>query len=481
MTSGGHTLGITHSGTACLKLRTHINLIVGCLSAAFIALAVSVEVDSTRRAVGEEIYAVNVVASQILGQVVASQGQANQPSEPLVKFLESLGRVRANEITLADRDGIVLYRSPGSTYKAGRSAPKWFVRLLLPSEATQQFTTANGARLTVAANASRAILDGWDDIRRLILGGLLALGVLAVLVFWLVGRALAPLPVIAKGLARLQEGDLAFRLPPLHGYEAHIIGRAFNDMALAVQQKVDAQRQAREAEARLDDRRELALLIEQRIEEERRMIARELHDEFAQSVTAIRSLAVVIATQTRESGSSAHEAAQLISTEAARLYDAMHGLIPRLAPLTLDTVGLGDTLASFVTEWQSRNPDVQLSLKQSLEAELGPSVALAVYRIAQEGLINALRHGKPTAVSIEVDARAERVAVKVADDGVGLPVDWMRPGRFGLRGLMERVEKLRGSLQVGSAHDGRGVLLSAEIPLGAAMRAEPKLRVGVTP
>src|SRR6202022_829788 len=105
---------------------------------------------------------------------------------------------------------------------------------------------------------------------------------------------------------------------------------------------------------RLEERRELALLIEQGVEEERRLIAHELHDEFGQSVTAIRSLATAIATQSGEPAMS--EAARLISQEAARLYDAMHGLIPRLAPLSLDTLGLAESLQSLVRDWRAPHP-----------------------------------------------------------------------------------------------------------------------------
>ena len=112
-----------------------------------------------------------------------------------------------------------------------------------------------------------------------------------------VGRALAPFPIIASGLERIQRGDLAFRLPALAGSEAQTIGAAFNRMAQAVEDKVQAERKAREAETRLEERREMARLVEQRVEEERRLIAHELHDEFGQSVTAIRSLALAIATQ----------------------------------------------------------------------------------------------------------------------------------------------------------------------------------------
>src|SRR6202034_1620353 len=138
-----------------------------------------------------------------------------------------------------------------------------------------------------------------------------------------VARLFKPIPIIADGLERLERGDLTFRLPPLAGSEASHIGSAFNRMAPSLEDKVRAERQAREAEARLEERREMASLADQRVEEERRLIAHELHDEFGQSVTAIRSLALAIATQTTQAPMS--EAARLISEEAGRLYDAMHG------------------------------------------------------------------------------------------------------------------------------------------------------------
>jgi two-component system sensor histidine kinase UhpB len=446
-----------------LKLRTHINLIVGCLSAAFIALVVSVQLDSTRRAVGEEIAAANIVASQLLGQVAAQHDTV-----ALHRFLDSLGRVRANEILLYASDGALLYQSPLATYKAGREAPKWFSNLLLPKTTAREFTLQDGSRLTVTANASRAILDGWDDMKTLLWSGALALGVLNGLVFWLVSRALAPLPVIADGLSRLQQGDLKYRLPMLQGYESGIIGTAFNDMATAVQEKVAAERHAREAEASLEERREFAKLVEQRLDEERRMIARELHDEFAQSVTAIRSLAVAISTQVPDDKSPTHEAAQVISAEAGRLYDAMHGLIPRLAPLALDTLGLSETLQSMVNEWRQRNPKLRFSLQQNLPTGLGHSAALTIYRIVQEGLSNAIRHAQATQIDVAIEYDERRVQVTILDDGVGLSDEWSRPGRFGLRGLRERTAYVRGTFSVSNRTDKSGVEVRAEIPLEAA-------------
>jgi two-component system sensor histidine kinase UhpB len=422
------------------------------------------EIQSTRAAVREEIEAANRVAATLLGRLAAIYSREGG-SELTLQFLQQLGRVRANEITLKSAMGEVLYRSPPSTYKAGRAAPAWFARMLAPQPARHTFPLPGGSQLVVEAETSRAIIDAWDSILRLLLLSAVMFMAVNGLAFWLVSRALAPFPVIANGLERIQRGDLAFRLPPLPGHEAGVIGAAFNRMAQAVEDKVQAERKAREAETRLEERQEMARIVEQKVEEERRLIAHELHDEFGQSVTAIRSLAQAIATQGGARDPATGEAAKLISDEAARLYDNMHGLIPRLTPLSLDTLGLATTLDNLVKDWQRRYPTIEMSLRQSFSADLGPSVTLAIYRVVQEGLINALRHAQASKVGIAVESDKNSIVVTLTDDGVGLPADWSRPGHFGLRGLAERVEHLGGAFTVSNCPN-RGVRLKAEIPLG---------------
>lgn len=446
-----------------MKLRTHVNLIVASLSAAFVCLAAWLQIDGTRRAVGEEIAGANVITNQLLGRIIANYDQTHDVT--LQTFLQQLGRVRAHEITLRTASGQVIYRSPPSPYKAGRAAPDWYAALILPTTPVHVFTLANGSQVIVEANASRAILDGWDDLTHLMIVGGIAFAALNIAVFWLVGRAVAPWPVIVDGLTRIEQGDLRHRLPELKGYEANMIGSTFNRMAVALEEKLLSDRKAVEAEQRLEQRRELDRLIEQRLDEERRVIARELHDEFAQSVTAIRSFAVVIANQHPPESRTA-EVARLISTEAARLYDAMHGLIPRLAPLTLDTLGLAETLEGFIKQWQGRHPSIDFSLHHELPTELGDSATIAIYRVVQEGVINAVRHARPTRVEVSVVHSDSHVRVRVTDNGIGLPEDWSRPGHFGLRGLQERMATLGGTLTL-NKHQPHGVELLADIPLGA--------------
>ena len=448
-----------------MRLRTRLNLVVGALSAAFVIVLIAAEVESARTSVREEIEAANRVASQLLGRLAMVYSRVGGP-DLVLQFLQQLGRVRANEVSLQTGTGQVLYRSPPATYKTGREAPAWFAQLLAPQQATYTFPLPGGIVLAVQAQPSRAVLDAWDDITRLTAFAAAMFVIVNGLAFWSVKRALEPFPVIAAGLERLQEGDLGFRLPSLAGNEAHAIGAAFNRMAQAMQDKVQAERKAHDAEARLEERREMTLLADQRVEEERRLIAHELHDEFGQSVTAIRSLAQAIATQAGADDPATGDVARLISEEAARLYDAMHGLIPRLTPLSLDSLGLAATLESLVRDWQRRHPAIALTLRQELPIDLGPSVTLAVYRVVQEGLINALRHAQASRVDICVLCDVRHIVATVTDDGIGFAGEWARPGHFGLRGLTERVRQLGGTFHIGNTQ-GRGVSLAADIPLGA--------------
>lgn len=204
------------------------------------------------------------------------------------------------------------------------------------------------------------------------------------------------------------------------------------------------------------------IVIEQRLEEERRLIAHELHDEFGQSVTAIRSLAQAIVGQSSQPP--LQEAARLISEEAARLYDAMHGLIPRLAPAAPDALSLSEALEGLVRDLQRRHPSVMLTLRHELPFNPGSGVALAAYRVAQEGLVNALRHAHASHVDVELRAEPRSLTVTVTDDGVGLPEDWSRPGHYGLRGLGERVGHVGGKLTLRN-QGSCGTLLAAEFPL----------------
>jgi two-component system, NarL family, sensor histidine kinase UhpB len=449
-----------------MTLRLRINLIVGALTVLFTIGIMALQLRNMRDSVNEEVVAANRVASQLLNRTVWRYAAQGTPT--LTAFLQSLGRVRSNDITLFDAKGSALYNSPPSPYKAGRDAPEWFAKLVAPLPSVQAFDFPDG-KLEVRANASRAVLDAWDEMRQLAGAALALLVLVNAAVFWLVGRAVRPFGQITEALNRLQGGQFDVALPKLPGREAGAIGAAFNRMVTELRTHIETERRAARAEAQLHDSRELARWIDQHVEQERRLIARELHDELGQSVTAMRSLAVSIEQRVAASDAQSAEAARVIADESSRLYDAMHGIIPRLAPLVLDNFGLVEALNDLVERTRRSQQGITIDTDFALgDVALPAELALTLYRAAQEGITNALQHGQAKAIGLAVHADAREVTLALTDDGIGLPADgWRRPGHYGLRWLAERVESLQGELRV-EGNTPRGVQLLILIPIAQA-------------
>jgi two-component system sensor histidine kinase UhpB len=447
-----------------VSLRLQINLIIAVLMSLFIGTVVYQQIQDTRSSVREEIEGSNQVATQFLTRV--SWVYEVSGLRGMLSFLDQLGRVRANDVSLYSPAGELVYASPPSTYKSGRDAPRWFAGLVSPPAQRQEIRVGDG-RLVIQANSSRAVLDGWDTLERLLWIGAIALAVINALVFWLTGRVLHPLQIVIKGLKRMEQGDYQARLPALTGKEGRLMSLAFNRTAQAVADSAAAQKLATEARQRLQENRELTQMIQAHIEEERRSIARELHDELGQSITAIKSIGQSILQRPDSHDQRVTEAARLIVDTAGRMYDAIHEMIPRLRPFALDSFGLGDALSDLAGEWRTRHPQVEMRL--TIDEPLPPlndAVTTSAYRIVQEALINALRHAAPSRIDVSVAAGSDQLIVRVDDNGVGLPPTWDQPGHYGVRGMRERAAALGGTFELCAGRDG-GTQVVARLPLAA--------------
>jgi two-component system sensor histidine kinase UhpB len=445
-----------------MSLRLQINLLLAGVIVVFAVVVLSFELVDTRRSVREETEAANRVATQLLGYFVNTYAKTSTPI--VLESLERLGRVRSTEITLRDDAGNEVYHSPPSPYKAGRYAPAWYSALVSPEPMRSELRFYDST-LTIEANASRAVLDGWDDTVELLEFGVFVLVLGNVLVFWLVRRATQPFRAIERGLEDVERGAFHTRLPALAGAEAGKMALAFNRMAAAVEDNLSARAEAADARMRLEQSRELAEVVQSRIEDERAHIARELHDEMGQSLTAIRSLALSLARRAPEADATPQQTAQLIADTAAKLYAAMHDLIPRLRPLTLDNLELADAATERVAEWRRLHPDLAFSLEFGpLPDDLGESYTLAAYRILQEAVTNALRHADARTITIRIGSDVHALLLDVVDDGRGLPQDWQRPGHFGVRGMRERARALGGEIEIENRREG-GTRVHARLPL----------------
>jgi two-component system sensor histidine kinase UhpB len=452
-----------------MSLRLQINLLLATMMVLFMAALGWQQLDSTRRGVREEIQAAHRVATQVLTRVSFVYRRVGL--DGMVEFLHQLGRVRANEITLHDDQGHLLYESPPSPYKAGRDAPDWFSRLVWAPEEPRTIPLAGG-HITVSANPSRAILDGWDDLMRLLSVAVVVFAMANLAVYWLAGRAIRPLSRVVGALQAVARGEYETRLPVLPGKEGASMSQAFNGMAQAIQDSTRARQEASEAAERLAQNRELTQLIQTHIEKERGEIARELHDEMGQALTAIKSLGQSIAQRTRSpadaTAQATAEAAKLIVQTTDHLYDVVHGLIPRLRPLALDNFGLADALEDLVGDWRARHPQMDFSIHlHDLPEDLDDAHSTAVYRIVQEAVTNSIRHSGAKRIGIDLRREAGLLAVRISDNGQGLLQGGQAKGHYGVIGMRERAAALGGTLELVPAQGG-GLSVVARLPLVSA-------------
>ncbi len=216
---------------------------------------------------------------------------------------------------------------------------------------------------------------------------------------------------------------------------------------------ITERKQAELAEQKLEENRQLTQLIQRHIEDERRSLARELHDELGQYVTAIKTFAVAIANKSKDHLPDVESHAQTIVAAANHIYDGMHNIIRQLRPGALDNLGLSETLRDAVATWQKQNPTVQFSLNLSGDLNaLGETININIYRMVQEGVTNALRHAQASKLEIALsNNQAETLTLMIKDNGVGMAIcNIDQTQHFGLLGMRERAQALNGNFHVES-------------------------------
>ena len=227
-----------------------------------------------------------------------------------------------------------------------------------------------------------------------------------------------------------------------------------------------AERKAEEAENKLEENRQITHLIQTHIEDERRSLARELHDELGQYVTAIKTFAVAIANKTREKAPDVEASAQTIVAAANHIYDGMHNIISQLRPGSLDNLGLVETLKDMVNNVQKQQPHLQINLVLSGQLnELGETLNINIYRIVQESLNNIIKHAQANQVDIKLATTQNgTLELTIKDDGIGMNIDLVdQTNHFGLLGMRERVQGFKGNFSVDSDLSGKTILKGTTI------------------
>lgn len=243
----------------------------------------------------------------------------------------------------------------------------------------------------------------------------------------------------------------------------HVYG--LQPIAKAVQ--LDAASSALTESARLlEERRAFALAANAIREEEKSRLARELHDELAQSLTALKMDTIWV----RDNAACEPQRATARLTEMVKLLDrtvaATRRMASNLRPLLLDDLGLVPAIEWLATSFTQRcGVPCRVSVDEALELELLEPYATAVFRMVQESLNNVAKHAGASQVVVVLDKTAHTVKLVVQDNGCGfLTTAARKPQSLGLMGLRERAQLLGGSVAIKSK-PGQGTCVEVSIPL----------------
>jgi signal transduction histidine kinase len=345
-------------------------------------------------------------------------------------------------------------------------APRWFAAAVQSILGSHPVVSEPISVHAIAAGTVSAIADpdvaielAWQHILDIInVASLMAIAI-AVLASLAIAHTLAPARSIVAALQRMAHGQYRTSLPHFRSMELSLIAQAVRDLG-------DRLAEATEQRAVLTRR-----LLEIR-SDERCTLARELHDEFGQNLTAILAFANTIEADSAQgqSGASVAQDARMISQATLRIMACLRGTLDRLRHPPAEELGLEASLVSLVASWRSldaRRPSIQLDLQGDL-ADVRGTAASTAYRVAQECLTNSLRHSAAREILLRIERRTGKenaLLISVEDDGGGDAVSVAQSTGFGLTGMRERLAAIGGSLSIARA--AHGLSVAATIPIAA--------------
>ncbi len=282
-----------------------------------------------------------------------------------------------------------------------------------------------------------------------------ALGVLVAMILTFV--LTRPLRELVEATKAVTSGDFTPRLERWADDEIGDLADAFNNMTIELARADEIRREREQL------RRQLLEKVIATQEDERRRIARELHDSTSQNLTSL--MLGLKNLQTTCGNEVIAQQADTLRLVAAQTLEEVHEISARLRPRLLDDLGLPAALEKLTREWQERHK-IPLDLLIHIgEERLPPEIETAIFRIVQESLTNIARHAAARSVSALVERRGDEVIAIVEDDGCGFdPARSSGERQLGLAGMRERAELLGGKLTIES-QPGAGTSVHVQIPV----------------
>lgn len=445
---------------AGMNLKLRINLIITVLL--FLTLIIGGGIYTIKNARGNvqaeiastAILALHMLDSEILyyssvyGQVTpAGVGDSS------IFQLNKLTDVRHLKIDFYDAYGRL--RDSNQSNGLAEPPPEWFIAMMdtvtgeMPITKRQVYSRGRlVGELVVTPDPSYEIAEVWDEVQGILMFVGIFFIIVNVLIYYSVGRALRPIDNILAALTELELGNLTSRLPKFTLPELSRISDKFNVMAKTLEDSIASNRH-------------LTQQLIQVQEDERKNLARELHDEIGQHLTAIHvDASAILKAKTVDASK---ESASAIDSVARQMMDIVHDILQRLRPSGLDELGLEAALADLINGWHHRHQSIEIDYQiRGTFKHLDETILITIYRLIQECLTNIARHADADNIVIDIRRSKDNVLLSIKDDGNGFDTS-IKPTGFGLAGMKERVESLMGKFEVNS-YLRQGVRIYIELP-----------------
>ncbi len=448
-------------------VRTQLLVAVGLINLLAVFVAVAISILDTRTATRVEIEASLELAQRFVSATLkdlAAQGELDQLGERLPLELKHLRHVRIN---FMDSAGQLTMVSP-SDDSAEPRAPSWFAALIRPrlvGRAVRVVAVDGANPVVIVGEPADEIAEAWRDFYSLAIVWLSIDVLILVVLYVVLGRVLNPLRSLSRGMARLEDGDYATRLPTPKVKELAVLTNRFNTLAGALDV-------AREENSGLY--RQLISVQE----EERREIANELHDEAGPCLFGITANAssiqnIVDQLPNPRAHEIKHRVGEILGI-VERLKLMNRALLKKLRPGSHGRVGLAELINELIAGFERRHPGTHILYSAGrLAKSYGEPIDLTLYRCIQEGITNAIRHGWASNLTVDLveesghrrnGAKRQQAVLRltITDDGKGLTP--ATPKGFGLTTMTERVESLGGTCVIEGA-GGKGTTIHIEIPV----------------
>jgi len=461
-----------------MSIRFRLNALIIAVSGLGLALLVAAMVLNAGPRIRAESDSTMRLAMEFVETTIASLEGTPDPGARLKVLLGALKELRHVHIYRSDEP------HPHVDESTKGVVPGWLARMARPSPAAKVPVVVNGedfGTLVIAPRLGDEASEIWDSIVNFALGGAVLAVAVVLLTSLMIAHLLRPIKDVGEALLVLDSGRYSVAVPEGGPPEIASICRKLNRLAGTLGAAVSENKRLAQRLLRVQD-------------EERKDLARELHDEFGPYLFAVRAAVSALKVEIKRGATDQEKLLGTCDTLVGHMETIQRmnrNVLQKLRPMGLEEYGLKAKLTSLLALLRESHPQLTILLTMDDDLPAGDETYnLTVYRLVQEGLTNAVRHAEATRVEVTIGAAAPDdipagiqakarpvVHVAVADNGRGLPKE-AKPS-YGIAGMSERVWASGGEMRLTSPAGG-GVRLDAWIPTESGDGKEVRDSLGAT-